>query len=92
MSNHPNRGARVPNPGESPTPAMLYDRRIRAGLTVAQAIAMVYCGKRTWETWESGINDMPPASWELFWNKTRAACKRSLSTTIVSRETAQKLP
>ncbi len=51
----------------TPTPPEIRARRKSAGLTQAQAAALVHAGSyRTWQDWETGRNPMPMMAWELF--------------------------
>ena len=49
-----------------PTAAAVRRARTDAGLTLAEAAALVYTTDRTWRYWESGNHDMPTGLWELF--------------------------
>ena len=40
--------------------------RVAAGLTQEQAGALIHAKRRTWQEWESGRRNMPPAKLELF--------------------------
>lgn len=55
------------------TPAEIRAAREAAGLTQAQAAALVHSHKITWCNWESGKFPIDPARWELF----RLKCARS---------------
>ena len=72
MSNHPNRSAG--NPARNPSPAEVRTAREAAGLTQAQAAALVHASVRNWQQWEQaeGANArrMHPGLWELFRLKT----------------------
>lgn len=74
MSNHPNRSAG--HPARNPTPAEVRAAREAAGLTQAQAAALVYANLRAWQRWEADeqttetARRMHPAIWELFRIKT----------------------
>lgn len=62
MTNHPNRGRRRVNP----TPKMVSDARLKAGLTQTEAAALVHASLRAWQQWEAGDRVMHGAMWELF--------------------------
>lgn len=69
MTNHPNRSAG--HPARNPSPAEVRADREAAGLTQAQAAALVYASLRNWQQWEqsegaSSARRMHPAIWELF--------------------------
>lgn len=49
-----------------PTPSNILAARHAAGLTQAQAAALVHTGFRVWSQWERGLRRMHPATWELF--------------------------
>lgn len=70
MTNHPNRGARRANP----LPATIRRARELAGLTQAQAAAVVYTVGPVWLQWESENERnrrMHPGLYELFLIKTK---------------------
>ena len=73
MSNHPNRSA--DNPARNPSPTEVRAAREAAGLTQAQAAALVHASLRNWQQWEQkeGANArrMHPGLWELFRIKTK---------------------
>lgn len=46
-------------------------RRLALGLTQTQAAALIGGGLRTWQDWEYGRRNMPPAKLELFLIKAR---------------------
>lgn len=48
------------------TPEKIKAARVAAGLTQAQAAALVHCGTTTWQGWELGTRKMHPAFWALF--------------------------
>lgn len=48
------------------TPQEIKAARLAAGLTQAQAAALIHCGMTTWQGWELGTRKMHPAFWELF--------------------------
>jgi DNA-binding transcriptional regulator YiaG len=58
---------------KNPAPADVLAARQRAGLTQAQAGALLYVNALAWFRWESGARKMHPAFWELFGRK----CARS---------------
>jgi transcriptional regulator with XRE-family HTH domain len=62
MANHPNRRARG---GPSPSGLLLRDLRERAGLTQAQAGALVRVSEIAWRSWENGARRMPAPAMEL---------------------------
>ena len=69
MSNHPNRSAG--HQARNPSHAEVRAAREAAGLTQAQAAALVYASLRNWQQWEqaegaSSARRMHPAIWELF--------------------------
>ena len=74
MTNHPNRSAG--HPARNPTHAEVRAARKAAGLTQAQAAALVYATPRNWQQWEqqegANVRRMHPGLWELFIIKTRA--------------------
>jgi DNA (cytosine-5)-methyltransferase 1 len=74
MTNHPNRS--VGHPARNPSPADVRAAREAAGLTQAQAAALVYASPRNWQQWEqeagSNARRMHPAIWELFRLKAAA--------------------
>ena len=51
-------------------PAVIIKARKDAGLTQAQAAAMVHKSPRTWQEWEQGRRNMPASDFELFKLKT----------------------
>lgn len=53
-------------PIEPPTPEEILNARTSAGLTQAEAAALVHTYDRLWRNWETGANRMSPATWELF--------------------------
>lgn len=55
----------------SPTPEAIRAAREAAGLTQAQAGALIYCTLRGWQNWEGGVRSMHPAFFELFLHKTQ---------------------
>lgn len=56
-----------------PSPAEIREARHRAGLTQAQAAALVGVQPRAWRYWEGGGRKMSGAVWELFLIKTKEA-------------------
>lgn len=50
----------------TPTPDQVRASRAAAGLTQAQAAALVRVTPRAWQAWERGQNPMPPTAW-LLW-------------------------
>lgn len=52
------------------SPLEIVAARKVAGLTQAQAAALVHTTCRTWQQWEAGDRRMHPAFWELFRIKT----------------------
>ena len=75
MSNHPNRAAG--HPARNPSPAEVRAARESAGLTQAQAAALVHSGERNWRQWEAedvpSARRMHPGLWELFRLKSPSA-------------------
>ncbi len=49
-----------------PKPEAIAKAREDAGLSFAEAAALVYTSHRLWRYWEAGTYRMPIASWELF--------------------------
>mgnify|MGYP000862311218 CR=1 FL=1 len=72
MPNHPNRGAKAPS--ANPSPVEIRAARGAAGLTQAQAAALVHATPRNWQQWEqtegANVRRMHPGLWELFRIKT----------------------
>lgn len=69
MPNHPNRGPK--GSSSNPSPDEVRAAREAAGLTQAQAAALVHATLRNWQQWEDatgGANArrMHPGLWELF--------------------------
>ncbi len=56
---------------DSPQPGAIRAARAAAGLTQAQAGALIYTPLRTWQDWEAGRRPMHPAFFELFLIKIR---------------------
>ena len=50
----------------TPDPEAIRSARKRAELTQAQAAGLIGAGVRTWEDWEAGRRNMPPAKWHFF--------------------------
>lgn len=75
MTNHPNRSAG--HPARNPTAAEVRAAREAAGLTQAQAAALVHASVRNWQQWEqkegANVRSMHPGLWELFRIKTTAS-------------------
>lgn len=49
-----------------PAPDDIIAARLSAGLTQADAAAIVYTTDRHWSNWERGVSKMPRSSWRLF--------------------------
>lgn len=49
-----------------PEPDEIRAARLAAGLTQRQAGEVIGAAERTWQDWERGERNMPPAKWELF--------------------------
>lgn len=62
MTNHPRRRK---SGGPSPSGLLLRDLRERAGLTQAQAGALVRVSEIAWRSWENGARRMPAPAMEL---------------------------
>jgi DNA-binding transcriptional regulator YiaG len=58
--------------GPIPSKADVARFRREAGLTQAEAAALVHVTPRTWQAWEYGENTMPFGLWELFLLKLSA--------------------
>jgi transcriptional regulator with XRE-family HTH domain len=56
----------------SPTYETLKSARLRAGLTQAEAAALVYRTLSIWSKWETGRRPIDRAAFELFCLKTNA--------------------
>jgi len=54
----------------APTPTQVRAARKAAGLTQAEAAALVYHTRRAWQNWELEKREMDPAVFELFQIKT----------------------
>lgn len=55
----------------APTPAQIRAAREKAGLSVAEAAALIFCSARTWHQWETPVGSpghrrMNPAFFEYF--------------------------
>lgn len=61
-------------PTPTPTPAAISAARKAAGLTQAEAAALVRRPWRTWQNWEYGVSAAPPEVWADFIART-AACR-----------------
>lgn len=55
---------------DGPSPEVIRAARLAAGLTLAQAAALVHTSVRAWSQWEAGDRRMHPAMWELFQVRT----------------------
>lgn len=51
---------------DRPSAANIRAAREAAGLTQAQAAALILSTERTWQSWEQGERHMPLGKWELF--------------------------
>lgn len=60
----------------SPAPQDVRAAREAAGLTQAQAAALVHSALRSWQQWEAGDRQMHPALWELFTIKASRPANR----------------
>lgn len=58
----------------SPSPAEIRASRLAAGLTQAEAAALIQCGRRAWMEWEAGNREMHPQLWECFNCKISGRC------------------
>lgn len=67
----PQARPRVTARTDSPKPEAIRAARAAAGLTQAQAGALIYSTMRTWQDWEAGARRMHPALFELFLLKSR---------------------
>lgn len=72
VPNHPNRTARGGSPSRNPTPGEIRSARDAAGLSAAQAGALVHTTGRVFQQWAAGDRRMHPAFWELFLLKIRS--------------------
>lgn len=50
----------------SPTKEQVKATRESAGLTQAEAAALLYLTVKAWGAWEQGVRRMSPGYWELF--------------------------
>lgn len=55
----------------TPSPSEIRTYRLAAGLTQAQAAAVIGVDRRSWQRWEAGDRAMTPRDLELFVAKTR---------------------
>ena len=60
----------------NPTPEQIKQSRLNAGLTQAQAAAVIYKKLLAWQRYESGDRAMDAAYWELFLIKTGQSGER----------------
>ena len=72
MPPHPNRSKKRDNPARNPLPAEIKAEREAAGLTQAQAGALVYSSMRAWQDWEAGARRMHPVFWLFFKGRVSA--------------------
>ena len=56
----------------NPTTAEIRQARESAGLSTAEASALVHRTQRNWQQWEAGTRAMDAALWELFSIKSKA--------------------
>lgn len=57
---------------KKPTPNEIKKARLDAGLTQAKAAAKIFSESyRSWQNYESGVNDMHPAIWWCFLQRTK---------------------
>lgn len=75
MTSHPNRSKKARKPGATPSPEWIRAAREAAGHTQAEAAALVYAPRRSWQNWEREPSDpenrrMHPAIFELYLLKT----------------------
>lgn len=70
MPNHPNRGPK--GPFSNPTPEAIRAARDNAGLSSAQAGALLHTTGRVFQQWAAGERRMHPAFWELLTIKLRS--------------------
>lgn len=66
MPPHNNRSKLNPSPARNPKSEEVLAARVAAGLTQAQAAAVVYVTLNGWQRWEYGERPMHPAFWALF--------------------------
>lgn len=62
----------------NPTPSEIRQARESAGLSTAEASALVRRTQRNWQQWEKGTRAMDAALWELFSLKVSLAHRSSL--------------
>ena len=62
--NHANRSRRARD--AAPAPAEIVNWRASAGLTPAEAAALIWCTAEAWGQWERGERRMHPAFWFAF--------------------------
>jgi DNA-binding transcriptional regulator YiaG len=67
----------------APSPLEISAARAAAGLTQAEAAALVYADIRTWQRWEGDERAMHPAIFELFMIKTGQVSARRTNTVKV---------
>lgn len=58
-----------------PAPEDIRRARHQAGLTQAQAAALIFATKRAWEGWEQGERRMHPGLWRYFLERSGQAGK-----------------
>ena len=61
---------------KNPTPEQIKQSRLNAGLTQAQAAAVIHKKQLAWQRYESGDRAMDAAYWELFLIKTGQSAER----------------
>jgi DNA (cytosine-5)-methyltransferase 1 len=64
MANHPNRGKG--SASANPLPEQIRAARETAGLTEAEAGALIHGSARSWQNLEAGERRLHPGLWELF--------------------------
>ncbi len=74
---------------DMPTPAAIRDARVTAGMTQAQAAALVLASKSGWRKWEAGERNMPPLTWE-YWRVLSGLDGLPARATTVPPQTAAK--
>ncbi len=55
----------------NPTPDLIRETRVKAGLSASKAAALIYRSLRNWQQWELGERKMCPALFELFCLKVK---------------------
>jgi DNA (cytosine-5)-methyltransferase 1 len=76
----------------APTPATITAARQAAGLSTAQAAALIGAGEAsTWRSWELGRRSMHPAAWQLFRRRIRQ-CAASSIDAVIARASALQPP